>query len=211
MKTLYIILSTCYLLSIMSCKKAWLDVRPNKAIVVPSEVKDYQSLLDNAALFNKNGSGLGEVSADNYYLLFPVWQSLGNAQERNAYIWAKDIYQGETGLDWRDAYTRILTENVVLDGIEKIKPNQIEASAWNNVKGSALFYRAYDFFNLAQEFCKPYLASTASTDLGIPLRKSSDIFINVSRSTVQETYDQIINDLMLARQLLPDVAVVKTR
>jgi hypothetical protein len=67
----------------------------------------------------------------------------------------------------------------------------------------ALYLRAEAFYNVAQLFAKPYDASTAATDLGIPLRLTSDLNVKSVRSTVQQTYEQITNDLTEAAQLLP--------
>ncbi len=198
----------------LSCKKDWLDAKPNLSLVVPSTVKDYQAILDNntgTTLFNNNQSALSEVGAGDFYLLYTTWQALDNTQERNAYLWNPDIYTGETAYDWNDTYNRVLNENIVLDGIAKVPSDQTSLADWNNVKGTALFYRAYDFWNLAQEFAKAYDPNTASSDLGIPLRTNPDINVKSVRATVQQTYDKIINDLLLAKTLLPGASLFPTR
>jgi tetratricopeptide (TPR) repeat protein len=193
-----------------SCKKDWLDAKPNKSLVVPQSVQDYQALLDNTSVMNSNQPGLGEVSADNFYLPYTTWQSLQTI-ERNSYIWAKDLYQGSINVDWNDPYTNLLDANIALEGIEKVVPDGTTQAGWNNVKGSALFYRALDFYNLAQLFCRPYVQTTAATDLGIPLRLGTDINVKSVRASVQETYSQIINDLLNAKSLLPVIPLYKTR
>src|SRR6266536_536965 len=194
-----------------SCKKDWLNAKPSKSLIVPSTIQDYQALLDNTNLMNTNHPGLGEIGTNNFYMLNTQWQSLYNFQERNAYIWTPDIFQGEYSFDWNDAYTRILNANVVIKGIEKVQTDGTSQSNWNNVKGSALFFRAYDFYDLAQEFCKPYIQSTANSDLGIPLRTDPDVSKGSVRASVQETYDQIIHDLLIAKDLLPINPLYKTR
>jgi starch-binding outer membrane protein, SusD/RagB family len=205
----------CLMVFFSSCKKEWFDAKPNKSIVVPKTVEDYQAILDNnttTSLFNYNQPSLCEVSSGDYYLSFANWQGLNLAQDRNAYIWASDIYQGETnGYDWNSAYNVILNTNVVLEGIEKVSKTLSNEQAWNNVKGSALFYRSYMFYSLAQEFCKPFIQTTAMTDLGILLRTTSDINVKVGRSNVQQTYDQIINDLMSAKNFLPQTPTFPSR
>ncbi|WP_426672001.1 RagB/SusD family nutrient uptake outer membrane protein [Mucilaginibacter sp. McL0603] len=213
-KNIYIVTLLFMTLLVSSCKKEWLDAKPNLALVVPSTVKDYQAILDNntgTTLFNNNQPALSEVGAGDLYLLYPTWQALDNTQERNAYLWNPDIYAGETAYDWNDTYNRILNENIVLDGIAKVPSDQTSIAGWNNVKGTALFYRAYDFWSLAQEFAKAYDPNTASSDLGIPIRTNPDITVKSVRATVQQTYDLIVNDLLLAKTLLPDAALFPTR
>ncbi|TFF37021.1 RagB/SusD family nutrient uptake outer membrane protein [Mucilaginibacter psychrotolerans] len=201
--------------SFQSCKKDWLNGKPDKSLVVPQSIKDFQALLDNTTqtFNNSQGCGLGEISAGDFNITFASWQSLFTNQEKSAYIWEEtsDFYKGETSSDWVSSYKRVLNANVVLDGISKVNPAASDIVAWNNVKGSALFFRAFDFFNLSQEFCKVYNSSSAQNDLGIPLRLEYDINVPAKRSTLQNTYDQIISDLKSAASLLNTTPLYKTR
>jgi len=52
-------------------------------------------------------------------------------------------------------------------------------------------------------WCLAYDQNSASTDLGIPLRLDPDINKPSKRASVQQTYDQIVNDLNKAIALLP--------
>lgn len=213
-RTLAVILVAILCLFQLSCKKDWLDVKPNKSLVVPATIKDYQAILDNntsSSLFNFKQESLNEVSAGDFYLLYNTWQTLVNAQERNSYLWSADVFAGESCFDWNNAYTRILNENIVLEGIAQVAFDQSNKTAWNNVQGTALFYRAYDFFCLEQQFGQPYDPNTAVTDLGIPLRIVSDINFRSTRATVKETYDKIISDLLAAESMLPATALYPTR
>nr|WP_121271035.1 RagB/SusD family nutrient uptake outer membrane protein [Pedobacter schmidteae] len=134
-------------------------------------------------------------------------------QEKSAYIWAstENFYIGEQSIDWGNGYQRILNANIVLEGIEKVQPVNAEQQDWNNIKGSALFYRAFDFFNLAQEYCRDYKSNTANTDLGLPLRLEYDVNIKVKRSNLQQTYERITTDLLTAADLLSTKPQYKTR
>src|SRR5690606_31415461 len=73
------------------------------------------------------------------------------------------------------------------------------------------FYRAFFHYLLAEEFTKAYQIESAETELGIPLRLSSDVQQQQSRSTLAQTYDQILNDLIEAENLLPLKVPYKTR
>lgn len=203
------------LLFTQSCGKQWLEAKPDKSLVVPNTIKDFQALLDNSTLvFNaKQSCGLTEISAGDFYISYSSWQSLSSVQEKSAYIWEQtaNFYKGEPSLDWGDAYRRILNANVILEGIQKISPLSTEQQAWNTVKGSALFFRAFDFFNLAQEYCVPYNLDQASQELGLPLRLEYDVNVRSTRSSLQQTYDRIITDLNEAEQLLSSKPKFKTQ
>ncbi|MEO6134163.1 MAG: RagB/SusD family nutrient uptake outer membrane protein, partial [Ginsengibacter sp.] len=127
--------------------------------------------------------------------------------EQNAYLFKPDIYQGATPADWKYPYVRIAYANVVLDGIKKIKQTKDNLIEWNQLKGSALFFRAYSFYDLVQLFAKPYDTETSNTDPGILIRLESDINVKYPRATVQECYERILSDLQVADSLLPVASV----
>ena len=195
-----------------SCKKDWLDAKPDISLVIPAAIGDYQKVLDNSGVFNNIYAGLGEISSDDYYITDNSWQSLSSTPQKNAYIWATDIYQGDNSLiDWPGPYQQVFNANIALEGIRNIVHNASNLADWNNVYASALFYRAFAFYNLAQLFTKPYDSATASSDLGIPLRLSSDVKQKVTRSSLKQSYEQIIADLLNAASLLPTTPLYKTR
>lgn len=196
---------------LLGCKKEFLDIKPDKTLVVPHTLQDMQALLDNTTVMNSITPYLGECSSDDYYLTTTSWQSIASADAKNAYIWAKDVYQGNAMvLDWDDRYKEVFYCNVVLDGLDSLSAAEKSSSTFNVVKGSALFNRSWSFYLAAQIFCKAFSPS-ASSDPGIPLRLTSDINEKSTRSTVQQTYSQIISDLKSAARLLPIDVSVKTR
>lgn len=200
-----------FAITCIACKKDWLEARPDNKLIVPSTVADYQALLDQSTtLFNRNQPSLIEISSGDFFIDLAAFNNQ-SAPSATSYIWDADIYQGGVTTDWNAPYQRVLNANIVLEGIEKVIPATSEQADWNNVKGSALFYRSFDFYHLAQQFCKTYDSASASQDMGIPLRVTSDINQAYGRGTVQQTYDQIIADLTQAVPLLPATALYKTR
>lgn len=191
-------------LSLFSCnKKEFLDERPRSDLFVPTTLEDFQALLDNDAVLNMTPV-LGELSADNYYLLQSSWSSL-TTKEKNAYTWETDTYNGEGKVvDWNTPYQQALYANVILDGLTKVPFTAENSKQWNNIRGAALFTRAYAFYNLAQVFALPYNAATANTDLGIPLKLTPNVDEKLKRSTLEQTYTQILTDLLEAKTLLYD-------
>ncbi len=195
----YIFLMSC---CFISCKK-YLDAKPDKKLEIPDKIADVQALLDNESIMNLNDPATGEISADNYYVTDAVWLSIYSVSERNMYIWASDITLNDFPNHWSILYQIVGVANVALESINKITPAVNEQDTWNNVKGSALLYRAKAFLAVAGLWTKAYDANTAGSDPGIPLRLSSDYEVPTTRSTVEQTYDRIIIDLKKAVPLLP--------
>jgi hypothetical protein len=195
-----------------SCSKIdnWLDVKVNKSDVIPESIKDYQAIMDNENASQNPNTAL--VGCDNSYATTAQIQSVG-VTSRNVYIFAPTISEDATtsNPDWNLPFAAIERSNIVLEGIVKIETDNSTQLAWNNVKGSALFVRALCYYNLLQIFAKPYNKLTANTDLGLPIRLSSDININSQRATVEETYMQVVQDITEALPLLPDLPQYQTR
>src|ERR1044072_6324428 len=91
-------------LGLFSCnKKEFLDERPRSDLFVPTTLEDFQALLDNDIVISLTPV-LGELSADNFYLLQSSWTPL-STKEKNAYTWDKDTYGGEGKVvDWNTPY-----------------------------------------------------------------------------------------------------------
>lgn len=185
-----------------SCKKDFLERNPSTELIIPDNVTALRALLDNDLVMNRTPI-MGEVSTTDYYLTFPYWQTLPQNHERNAYIWAKEIYAGEQNVDdWSRAYTQVLHANTVLEGLKLVDPKASTTVEKNAIRGAALFFRAYAYYNLAQIFAPPYDSTTAASDLGLPIRTDPDINTKVPRHTVKQTYDSILLYLDQAESLV---------
>jgi tetratricopeptide (TPR) repeat protein len=194
-----------------ACKQDFLELKQDKSLVIPTTLKDYQGLLDNTAVMNTPSCHtLGIIGSDEHFLSDAIYNLLPQPWQKAVYSWQKDPYPNTEIDDWNYTYWHILYANTALAGAEKLKDSD-NKEGLNNLKGSALFHRALNFYQLAQTFCKPYIAANASADPGIPLRLEEDINLTVGRGTLQQTYNQIISDLEQAAALLPLNPIVKLR
>jgi hypothetical protein len=207
MKTIKISLFLLLAIGFASCKK-YLDAKPDATLAIPSNLKDLQGLLDNYSTMNSQFCGGGEILTDTYYLKPEDWASMYWQYERDYYIWQKN---DQNDADWSEAYANIFTCNLILETLGKLKTLPSEQTTAENIKGSALFFRGSYFYSLVQLFAKGYNKNTSATDLGIPLRLTTEFDEKSKRSTIQETYEQIINDLKNAVLLLPLNSSLKTR
>lgn len=205
MKTILIYTSLILLVIVSGCKKDFLDKKPSSEIVVPKSLGELQSLLENHTVMNLN-AGLGQISCDDYLIPSHTnYLALPDQTSKNAYIWNKEIFDGETGvLDWNSLYKAVFYANNVLTELDN--NSYTDQRRRDNVKGIAHFFRAYAYFDLVAHFSKVYDPNSADKDLGIPLRESGEIDYLQKRASVQQTFDHILNDLNTAVPLLyPDV------
>lgn len=93
---------------------------------------------------------------------------------------------------WGLCYSSIFSSNLVIEGLQK--PNGVSVMMQKQLKGEALFLRA---------FCHLYLTNLFGD---VPLIKTSDYRINarISRSPATQVYEGIIDDLLEAKELLTD-------
>lgn len=188
----------------MGCQESFLDVKPDKALVVPTSLEDYQAVLDNFDSMSSPGLNLiagDELSATPEQL--QSWQYF----ERQAYLWGDDVYGGGSSMDWDVPYKAVFAANLVLEGVGKLGLSP-EAS---NLTGYAYFYRANAFYCLAQQFASPYDAQTAQSQLGIPLKLTTEVTKTVPRANLHDTYQQILSDLSQAAALVKTSSVWKNR
>jgi hypothetical protein len=188
----------------------WLNAKRDKSDITPKSLDDFQAVLDNSNTLNRGYPMLGMMSTDNLFLPDNILGSV-TERERNAYNWAKDIFNGAASSDFAAPYIAIGFCNIVFEGISTIKPTQAQTSQFENIKGQAFFHRAMSLYNLSQLFCKPFNPSTAGIDLGLQLKVSSDPNEKVKRSSLKETYEFILSDLTSAIPLLPEQQLYTTR
>jgi hypothetical protein len=92
---------------------------------------------------------------------------------------------------WEANYHNIANCNTVLDNIEVVS----DSALYNQLKGEAQFIRAYHYFNLVRLYGPLFLVTER---IGIDEANSKE------RSSVDEAYDLILEDLLDAVDLLPE-------
>lgn len=204
---------TMLLITLMASCEKYLAVNAQSNYVYISTVNDCQLLLDNYNSLNTEAPADQMVSSDEYYVTDASLLTLASQpQEVTFYRWdsnaIRPVNSGTT--DWNAVYRKVYVANLALENINKLKKDNNSAELMN-VEGQALFHRAFNFWQAAQLYAKPYQKTTAGQEPGVPVRLTPDINETISRGTLQQTYDQIIADLQKAVELLPDTASIVTR
>ncbi|TDQ81699.1 RagB/SusD family nutrient uptake outer membrane protein [Sphingobacterium yanglingense] len=196
----------------LSCTGDFLDVKPDKKLVVPETLADMQALLDYTDLMNRSIPMVDEMQADDGYLTDQVWNSMGNYPDfKNAYIWQDQIYETKLlDANWSVAYRIIFQANKVLEGLSKL-PSAEDPLLYKRLKGQALFFRAWQHWRQALMFAPQFDKDKSATDMGVPMKLQTDINAKTIRISVEENYKKILADLLEAAELVDDHDAVKTR
>lgn len=185
-----------------SCKK-FLDVVPETSLSSATFFKtesDFEQAVNAAyvplrAITNNNAWVLEEMHSDNtYYARNTLFGAVDNTE--NVADFAVPTSDGiTTNTNVRDLYRQeyqiISRTNQILASIDEV---DFDAASKNNIKGQALFLRAYAYFELVRLFGKVPLHLTPVTnreEAALPL------------SSVDSIYDQIKKDAGEAVTLLP--------
>ncbi len=186
----------------------FLEEKSDSNLAVPMTLEDNQALLDRLTDVLSNFASSGMASSDEMYLSDADFNAMEYQEDKRLYTWQEDNVSTNQGVgnDWAYAYSGIYISNAVLNNLETYAIAGAE-----NVRGQALALRAIRYLDAAQIWCSAYNKVTADKDLGLPLRLDPDMNIPSVRSSVKQTYDQILKDLHEAVKLLPVKQVAATR
>lgn len=189
---------------ILSCSD-FLQERSNSSLTTPVTLEDNQALLDRNFMRTQTCVS-AEISSNDIYVSDADFNNLPSEPEKRLYTWQPDRVAVTEGNDWSNCFARINVFNNVLHNLDAY-----QISGAEGVKGQALVFRASAYLEAAQIWCLAYDRNTATFKQGLPLRLDPDMNIPSVRSTLQQTYDQILSDLHTAELLLPPVQISAVR
>ena len=199
------IISLASIVATIGCSD-FLDEKSDSKLATPETLVDNQALLDRSSNLLDNNSISGEISCDDIYITDSDYKGIGYEADKRLYTWQPNLVSNPSGNDWESCYYRINICNTVLDNLK-----QYHVDHADNVRGQALAIRASIYLEASQIWSLAYDKSTSNSNMGMPLRLNSDMNIPSVRSTLEQTYQQILKDLHEVITLLPDhqVSVVR--
>ncbi|WAC41624.1 RagB/SusD family nutrient uptake outer membrane protein [Pedobacter sp. SL55] len=192
------LISTLFLIS---CDK-YLDVKP-KGVRLLETIRDYDEWLNNMDLETSTSPLLNWLD-DRKDLPTLVAATAATGVNERIYSWQAQAIETVPGTApiWSTLYKTIYLYNTVIIDVEKAKDGTEQQK--QRLKAEALLGRAFEYLYLVNLYGKVYNPATAGKDLAVPFVTSVDVTDEVpNRSTVQEIYDHIINDITAALPYLP--------
>ncbi|SEN83334.1 SusD family protein [Mucilaginibacter gossypiicola] len=198
LKTLKYTIPALSLVTLASCKK-FLEVQPKDS------VSDSQTIVDRASAETAVRGIYRALSADNYYGVNFVsvgYLSGDNIQWTGSQSIVQQFIDHNVKADnatvsgiWLAIYTTINRANYVIAKLPGVTDATLTTAERNQLLGEAYFIRALCYFDLARTWGGVQIVTT-------PTISATDKN-GIKRSTVEQTYAQVLSDLNAAEPLLP--------
>lgn len=190
------------------CGDEFLDVLPRGQIIAKTTT-DFRKLLDDVdnqryAYSLSLTTAYVDVLTDDVYMDSTLWNSFTTTREHvknlfsfNDQMWTYTAASND--VNWNNQYYISSLISSILSEIAKVKDNpQLQ----KQLVAEAKVHRAYAYLLLVNLYAKPYNATTASSDLGVPIILEPTKLPALNREPVQKVYDFIIQEL---KEALPDL------
>ncbi|UOE46824.1 RagB/SusD family nutrient uptake outer membrane protein [Mucilaginibacter sp. SMC90] len=198
LKTIKYTLPVLTLVTLASCKK-FLDVQPKDS------APDNQTIFDRPSAETAVRGIYRALSADNYYGVNFVsvgYLSGDNIQWTGSQSIVQQFIDHNVKADnatvsniWLAIYTTINRANYVIAKLPAVTDVSLTNAEKNQLLGEAYFIRALCYFDLARTWGGVQIVTT-------PTLSATDKN-GIARSTVEQTYAQVLSDLNTAEPLLP--------
>ena len=213
MKKVIILLAAA--MTFNSCSDSFLDLSDPSTLspsYFPKTMSDMESLVTSCyaevnsfELYGKRvmakHSFILDHTADMAWTADPYWNQQATNQVSSDNEYVRTL--------WWGYYKVVQCSNMVLEEAEKIDKSSFSESDLNRLsqmKGEALFWRAWGHLQLVQFWGEGFPCNGDGDKLGIPIRTkvaTTTEDMNLGRNTVNEVYAQILLDLSEAEKLLP--------
>jgi len=143
------------------------------------------------------------VTSDDWLSNVEAVQNSWGTALQNAYIWGEQFYAvGQVDGGWNNLYKQIYICNEVLEGV--VGSEGGTTSEKDGIAAEAKVHRAFAYLALANQYAPIYNPERADMQAGVPLLLTPNLFQDLSRVSLQQVYDQVINDLLSSVDYLPD-------
>lgn len=207
---LYII---AFLFLLTSCDK-FLEYKDQDK-VIPNKLEHYNELIFGEILLKDCESALTNLSlmTDDVACFVKDQLSSYDSDSRDQYYgwytWAIEPQKDKNGEDrpdkaWEFFYHKILMCNIIEHDVSEFEEDL--EGVKKRLLGEVQFMRALSYFYLINLYGAPYENKTqAQTAMGVPINREIGIYDHLyTRSTLQQVYEQIEEDLLKAQQNLQE-------
>ncbi|MDD7884675.1 RagB/SusD family nutrient uptake outer membrane protein [Flavivirga sp. 57AJ16] len=184
-----------------ACEKDYLDTSPTDRVSSSAAVLTTDNALTalngiHRALYERYADSQGRVGIGAFNLHI---DEAGEDHVFNRSNWTQSYRwlpnesptNSYTTANWAMFYQWIANANIIINGIDNATGEQADK---DGIKGQALVYRAFCHFHLVRVWGNRYETGGGNSQLGVPIKLDNSVD-PIARSTVEEVYTQINEDL----------------
>jgi len=193
-------------LDLTGCRKFLNE--PSNQNNAPKNLKAYEDILNSADISQSFPHHMMYLTDE----LQANVTDLDNSPTANAYFWRSQLNRDTDSIPviWGLLYRGIYKTNFIISNVMNSEDGTEVKKL--EIRAEALTLRAIFYFDLLTVYAKAYNITSAVTDPGLPLvTDTAETDIMPQRSSVKETLEAMIADLMLAQTQLPAIANSRTR
>lgn len=210
-----IIIFLVAVITFSSCSDSFLDLSNPSALspaVYPKTMEDMESIVTSiyanmvsVPMYGKRILAKGTFCVDHTVDMAWTGDNTWNQMATNQ-ITSDNAYVATL---WIGFYKIISCANTVLEQVERINRNKFtdsDIARLNQMKGEALFWRAWAHQQLVVFFGEGFPCNGDGEKKGVPIRlevASTPDMLNIERSSVNEVYAQVLADYQEAKSYLP--------
>jgi SusD family. len=181
----------------------FLDKQPSKGSGIPiSKYEHLSGMLSRYWSFNTESNHQFIFSTDSYEVIPELYMA-------NPGVFADDVlsqslweveylYNNDDNKQyWGNEFSTMYTANLVLSNVDNIDATEDQKS---ELRAESYLMRAYSYFNLVNTYCLPYTDKNKS-ELGLPLKTTTSYEEDLTRVSLEETYQFIEKDIIEALKI----------
>lgn len=185
---------------LFSCDDNDIDLKPHDAFgeeLVFQDKADFENAVRGAYLYLQDGNGyMGEYIIDSECMTDNViYSPQGRGTNLDGYRWQSTPSQPH--FDYMEgAYRSADFASQVINHLDNLPPS----AERDNFEGEARFLRALDHFDMVRSYSKiPTQSTDANASFGVYYLSTYEPFAKPARPMVSETYQKILDDLLIAK------------
>ncbi len=185
-----------YAALLLSSCNDFLSEYPNRGENEPLETKQQVEALFHNSQYTQH-IALGSIfSSDDFEMTTEQYSYAPynfDADILPLYTWGTtDLINSGTDEVWNDEFNKVFAANMIISDIKNVEDATDAEIA--NYLAQAHFMRAVAYWELVNLYCMPYAEETKQS-LGLPLKQTTSYEENLTRASLEDTYQFIMGNL----------------
>lgn len=183
------------MLTMVSCDK-YLDMAPSKSGGVQITTIEQLNGMLSRVTYDGEKNDIVSFGSDSYELSTDLYNA--NPSDFPPYLlsnnfWEVGFLESEYSNKqlWTGEFNKIFTANIIMMSVDGVTGTPEEKQ---QIKSEVHLMRAYSYFTLVNTYCLPYNEKNKN-EIGLPIKQSTSYEENITRVSLEETYNFIERDI----------------